>query len=57
MTHIKRETMDYLAALRANMGDDKLKVAETAKSGWLRRFLGGCRVNKNEGVALWLNRH
>jgi len=45
MNHIKREDMDYSAAVRANMGEEKLKPAESANSGWLggalRRFFGG----------------
>jgi hemerythrin len=41
MNHIKREDMDYSAAVRANMGDDKLKVETATKSGWLSRFFGG----------------
>jgi hemerythrin len=46
MNHIKREDMDYSAAVVANMGADKLKEAEAANhSGWLggalRRFFGG----------------
>lgn len=41
MNHIKREDMDYSAAVRANLGDDKLKQSEVKKSGWLARFFGG----------------
>jgi hemerythrin len=46
MNHIKREDMDYGPAVRASMGDDKLKQAGSDNhSGWLgnalRRFFGG----------------
>jgi hemerythrin len=46
MNHIKREDMDYGPVVRASMGDDKLKEAESeSHSGWLgnalRRFFGG----------------
>jgi len=41
MNHIKREDMDYGPTVRASLGEDKLKQAEAAKSGWLRRFFGG----------------
>jgi len=41
MNHIKREDMDYSATVRASLGEDKLKVAEAKKSGWLSRFFGG----------------
>ena len=46
MNHIKREDMDYSAAVIANMSADKLKETEAANhSDWLgdalRRFFGG----------------
>ncbi len=45
MNHIRREDMDYGPAVRASLGDDKLKQSEETSKGWLgdafRRFFGG----------------
>jgi len=44
MNHIKREDMDYAAAVRVSLGEDQLKPMEDVSSGWLgttlRRIFG-----------------